>query len=62
MSKLGYRYATSTELTKAREAATPGTTNKWTAIRPIQASAICPTKVNEYGFDSAAYNRGLVGR
>ena len=43
MSKLGYRYATSTELIKAREAATPGTTNKWTAIRPIEP-LICPTR------------------
>ena len=57
MSKLGYRYATSTELIKAREAATPGTTNKWTAIRPIEPRNL-PNKVNEYGFDSAAYNRG----
>ena len=55
MSKLGYRYATSTELTKAREAATPGTTNQWTAIRPIQPRNL-PNKVNEYGFDSASYN------
>ena len=55
MGKLGYRYATSAELTKAREAATPGTINQWTAIRPIQPRNL-PNKVNEYGFDSASYN------
>ena len=55
MGKLGYRYATSTELTKAREAATPGTTNQWSPNRPIQPRNL-PNKVNEYGFDSASYN------
>ena len=57
MSKLGYRYATASELTKAQEAATPGSINKWNATRPIQPRNL-PNKVNEYGFDSAAYNRG----
>jgi hypothetical protein len=55
MGKLGYRYATSAELTKTREAATPGTTNRWDPIRPIQPRNL-PNKVNEYGFDSASYN------
>jgi hypothetical protein len=57
MSKLGYRYATASELTKAKEAATPGSINKWNATRPIQPRNL-PNNVNEYGFDSAAYNRG----
>ena len=57
MSKLGYRYATASELTKAQEAATPGSVNKWNATRPIKPRNL-PNKVNEYGFDSAAYNRG----
>ena len=51
----GYRYSTENELTKAKEAATPGSINKWTAIRPIQPRNL-PTKVNEYGFDS--YDHG----
>ena len=57
MAKLGYRYATSTELTKAQEAATPSSVNKWDPNRPIKPRSL-PHKVNEYGFDSAAYNRG----
>ena len=51
MSKLGYRYATTAEVTKAKEAATPGSVNKWSASRPIQPRNL-PAKVNEYGFDS----------
>jgi len=47
----GYRYATPEEVTKAREAATAGGVNQWTAIRPIQPRNL-PNKVNEYGFDT----------
>jgi hypothetical protein len=55
MSKLGHRYATTAEVTKAKEAATPGSVNKWSASRPIQPRNL-PAKVNEYGFDSNNYN------
>ena len=55
MSKLGHRYATTAEVTKAKEAATPGSVNKWSASRPIQPRNL-PAKVNEYGFDS--YDHG----
>ena len=46
-----YRYATSEEVQKAREAATAGGVNQWTAKRPIQPRNL-PNKVNEYGFDT----------
>ena len=46
----GYRWATTAEVTKAREAATPGAVNNWTA--PVQVKPRnLPGKVNEYGFD-----------
>lgn len=45
-----YRAATSEEVTKAREAATPGSVNNWTASRKIQPRNL-PGSVNEYGFD-----------
>jgi len=47
----GYRLATPDEVNKAREAATAGGVNQWTAIRPIQPRNL-PNKVNEYGFDT----------
>ncbi len=46
----GYRFATSEEVTKAREAATPGSVNNWTATRQIKPRNL-PGNVNEYGFD-----------
>jgi hypothetical protein len=55
MSKLGHRYATTAEVTKAKEAATPGSVNTWSASSPIQPRNL-PAKVNEYGFDS--YDHG----
>lgn len=51
----GYRLATPEEVTKAKEAATPGSVNRWSASRPIQPRNL-PAKVNEYGFDSNNYN------
>jgi len=46
----GYRWATTAEVTKAREAATPGAVNNWTA--PVQVKPRnLPGNVNEYGFD-----------
>ena len=45
-----YRIATSAEVTKAREAATPGGVNKWTATNQVKPRNL-PSKVNEYGFD-----------
>jgi hypothetical protein len=52
MKALGsnYRLATSTEVTKAREAATPGGVNNWTATNQVKPRNL-PGKVNEYGFD-----------
>jgi hypothetical protein len=47
----GYRIATPEEVQKAREAATAGGVNQWTANRPIQPRNL-PNKVNEYGFDT----------
>jgi hypothetical protein len=45
-----YRWATTAEVTKAREAATPGAVNNWTASVQVQPRNL-PGKVNEYGFD-----------
>ena len=36
MTSLGLRYATVEEVNKAREAATPGSVNKWTATRQVK--------------------------
>ena len=46
----GYRFATPAEVTKAREAATPGNVNIWTASSQVMPRNL-PGKVNEYGFD-----------
>jgi hypothetical protein len=46
----GYRWATSAEVTKAREAATPGGVNNWTATNQVKPRNL-PGNVNEYGFD-----------
>ena len=46
----GYRWATAAEVTKAREAATPGAVNNWTASVQVKPRNL-PGKVNEYGFD-----------
>ena len=46
----GYRFATSAEVTKAREAATPGGVNNWTATNQVKPRNL-PGNVNEYGFD-----------
>ena len=60
MNALGYRWATSAELTMAMEAATPGTTNQFTQTNPIlpgynyRAHA-----VNEYGFNTGYEDGGL---
>ncbi len=51
MKTMGYRFATPGEVTKARQAATPGSVNKWTAKRPVKPRNL-PKKVNEYGFDT----------
>jgi hypothetical protein len=46
----GYRWATTAEVTKAREAATPGAVNNWTASVQVKPRNL-PGSVNEYGFD-----------
>ena len=38
------------EVTKAREAATPGGVNNWTSTNQVKPRNL-PGKVNEYGFD-----------
>ena len=50
MQKLGYRWATPEEVTKAREAATPGAVNNWEASNQVKPRNL-PGNVNEYGFD-----------
>ena len=50
MDAIGYRWATTEEVTKAREAATPGSVNQWTATHKITPRNF-PGKVNEFGFD-----------
>ena len=45
-----YRAALPTEVTKAREAATPGGVNDWTASNQVKPRNL-PGNVNEYGFD-----------
>ena len=45
-----YRFATTAEVTKAREAATPGSVNNWTASVQVKPRNL-PGSVNEYGFD-----------
>jgi len=45
-----YRFATTAEVTKAREAATPGAVNNWTASNQVKPRNL-PGSVNEYGFD-----------
>jgi hypothetical protein len=51
IQKLGHRWATSEELTKAREAASPGNVNKWEPVKPIQPRNL-PYVVNEFSFDT----------
>jgi hypothetical protein len=50
-NKMNLRQATTDELTRAREAATPGVTNKFTPSFQVGPGER-PVKVNEYGFDS----------
>lgn len=50
-SKMNLRQATAAELTRAREAATPGVVNKFTPGFKVGPGER-PVKVNEYGFDS----------
>ena len=51
VEKLNHRFATLEEVTKAREAATPGSVNKWSATRQVKPRNL-PGKVNEFGFDT----------
>ena len=46
----GYRLATTLEVNKAREAATPGSVNNWPASFQVKPRNL-PGRVNEYGFD-----------
>ena len=56
INKLGYRWATTTEIANAKAAATPGTINSWTASNQVKPRDL-PQKVNEYGFDTGTYTR-----
>ena len=50
-NKMNLRQATTAQLSRAREAATPGVTNKFTPSFKVGPGER-PVKVNEYGFDS----------
>lgn len=52
---MGVREATAQELTKAREAATPGVVNQWDPVLQVGPGER-PKKVNEYGFDTGDYS------
>jgi sugar lactone lactonase YvrE len=54
MDALGHRWAKLLEVTMAREAATPGTINQWSANRQIEPRDL-PNQVNEYGFDVGSH-------
>lgn len=51
---LGHRWAKMAEVSLARQASTLGSTNKWTATRPVLPRNL-PNKVNEYGFDTGSH-------
>ena len=51
--KMNLREATTAELTRAKEAATPGSTNTFTPDFQVGPGER-PVKVNEYGFDTGA--------
>jgi hypothetical protein len=51
---LGHRWATLVEVSRAREAATSGTINKWAANRQVRPRGL-PNQVNEYGFDTGEH-------
>lgn len=50
INALGHRWAKLVEVSRAREAATPGTINQWSANRQVKPRNL-PGQVNEYGFD-----------
>ena len=50
MNALGFRWASIAELSIAREAATPGTVNQWSATNQVTPRNL-PSQINEYGFD-----------
>ena len=54
MDALGHRWAKLLEVTMAREAATPGTINQWSANRQVEPRNL-PNQVNEYGFDVGSH-------
>jgi hypothetical protein len=54
MDALGHRWAKLLEVTMAREAATPGTINQWSANRQVKPRNL-PGQVNEYGFDVGSH-------
>ena len=54
MNALGHRWAKLLETSMAREAATPGTINQWTANRQVEPRNL-PGQVNEYGYDVGSH-------
>ena len=54
LDKMNLREATTAELTRAKEAATPGSTNAYTPGFKVGPGER-PLKVNEYGFDTGTY-------
>ena len=54
IASTGHRWAKMVETSLAREAATPGGVNQWTASNQIQPRNL-PGQVNEYGFDVGSH-------
>ena len=54
MEALGHRWAKLLEVSMAKEAATPGTVNQWSANRQVKPRGL-PNQVNEYGFDVGSH-------
>lgn len=50
--RLNVRRATTAEVTRAKQASSPGITNQWTPRNSIVGSRTRPSKINEYGFDT----------
>ena len=55
MDQMGLRVATSEEVTQAREGSISGTINQFTPTFRVGPDER-PSRVNEYGFDSASSN------
>jgi hypothetical protein len=57
--KMGYREATSDEVTRAKYAGTPGTINQWTPTLQVGPGER-PSRVNAYNFETAVDGTWVV--